>query len=213
MNEGQSSRRAFLRQSALGAGGFFLAGLLPDALLAAHREARVAAAAGEKFTFLAPDEAADIKAFAAQVIPTDDTPGANEANVVYFIDNVLTNYEPENQKAFRDAIGALNEIVQAENPSVTRFSALPSEKQVPAMQSFEKKWREESKPRFEGGGHNPFEMLRGYAIVGFLSDPALGGNKDMVGWQVIGFDGIGMHEPPFGYYDAELLKTPKEGGE
>ncbi len=214
MNDGQSSRRVFLKHSALGIGGVFLSGMLPDALFAAHREAHAAAAAGDKFTFLTAEEAADMKAFAAQVIPTDDTPGANEANVVYFVDNVLTNYEPENQKGFRESVAALNETTHAENPSVSRFSELKSDEQSQVMQAFEKEWNESGKRRRRTEAHNanPFEMLRAYTIMGFLSDPDLGGNKDMVGWQLIGYDGMSMHEPPFGYYDAELLKAPKEGG-
>jgi hypothetical protein len=58
-----------------------------------------------------------------------------------------------------------------------------------------------------GSGSNYFELLRTYIITGFLSDPDLGGNKDMLGWKVIGFDGMSAHQPPFGYYDAELLKS------
>ena len=36
--------------------------------------------------FFTPQQAADFDAFAAQIIPTDDTPGAREANVVHFTD-------------------------------------------------------------------------------------------------------------------------------
>lgn len=214
MNEGQSSRRVFLKQGTLGVGGLLFVNLFPETLLAAHREAQAAAAAGDKFTFLTPEEAADVRAFAAQVIPTDDTPGATESNVVYFIDNVLTKYEPEHQADFRKAVQDLNTVVEEENPSVKRFSALTSDKQVEAMRAFEDEAKGGQRGR-RGRSANAggFQMLRAFTVAGFLADPALGGNKDMVGWQLIGFDGAGMHEPPFGYYDAELLKEQKQGGD
>lgn len=34
-----------------------------------------------------------------------------------------------------------------------------------------------------------FEILRSHTIAGFFSDPIHGGNRDMVGWQLIGFPG------------------------
>ena len=52
----------------------------------------------------------------------------------------------------------------------------------------------------EKGGD--FGILRSYAVVGFLCDPADGGNKDTVGWKLIGFEDKFYYQPPFGYYDA-----------
>src|SRR5512146_357024 len=172
MNEAQSSRRVFLKQGTIGVGGLLFVNLFPETLLAAHHEARAAAAAGNKFTFLTPEEAADVRAFAAQVIPTDDTPGATEANVVYFIDNVLTNYEPEHQADFRKAVQDLNTVVEEENPSVKRFSALTPDKQVEAMQAFENEAKG-GRPGRRGRLANPggFQMLRVLTLAGFLADP------------------------------------------
>ena len=38
-------------------------------------------------------QAADVDAMAAQIIPTDSTPGAREARVVQFIDRALVTFE------------------------------------------------------------------------------------------------------------------------
>jgi hypothetical protein len=73
------TRRAFLVRSAMGAGGILLAGIAPEVLFAAQKQAATAAANSEAFRFFSPDEAADMQAFAAQIIPSDETPGANEA--------------------------------------------------------------------------------------------------------------------------------------
>jgi gluconate 2-dehydrogenase gamma chain len=45
-----------------------------------------------KTSFLTASEAADIDAVAARIVPTDDTPGAREAGVVYFIDRALATF-------------------------------------------------------------------------------------------------------------------------
>ena len=44
-------------------------------------------------------------------------------------------------------------------------------------------------------------------MAGFLSNPEDGGNKDGVGWKLIGFDGAPTHTPPFGYYDEQFVKA------
>jgi gluconate 2-dehydrogenase gamma chain len=49
-------------------------------------------------------------------------------------------------------------------------------------------------------GYGFFLMVIG--ILGFLSNPEYGGNRDKVGWKLIGFEDTFAYEPPFGYYDA-----------
>jgi hypothetical protein len=48
-------------------------------------------------------------------------------------------------------------------------------------------------------------MLQFATVVGFLCNPEDGGNRDMLGWKLIGFDHAPTHSPPFGYYDAQYL--------
>lgn len=206
------SRRVFLLRSAIGIGGALLANVAPEALFAAHEQARNAAANGEALRFFTPEEADDVKAFAAQVIPTDETPGASEANVVYFVDRALVEFEPGTQPAVRRAIVDLNELAQKISGSSARFAALTSSQQIRVMHEFEKfpfSLRRDMLGSFYGVGNNSFEHLRFLILSGFLCDPALGGNKDGVGWKLIGFDAMPTHEPPFGFYDAELLKSPE----
>lgn len=52
--------------------------------------------------FFAPEEAADMEAFAERLIPETDTPGARQAGVHRFVDAMLADVvEPEDQEAFR----------------------------------------------------------------------------------------------------------------
>src|SRR5262245_22880372 len=54
----------------------------------------------KQFTVLSAADAADIEAAASQIIPTDETPGAREARVVYFIDRALATVAKEQRPVF-----------------------------------------------------------------------------------------------------------------
>jgi gluconate 2-dehydrogenase gamma chain len=213
MTDWRWSRRAFLVRSRIGIGGVLLASIAPETLHAAHLFAREAAEKSEAFRLLTAEEAADVGAFAMQVVPTDETPGAAEANVVHFIDRVLVDFEPGAQPGFRRAIAELNQVSQTVSGQSVRFAALAPEQQMQVMGALEKlpnTARPDMLGSFYGIGSNSFDVLRSLVLAGFLSDPDLGGNKGGVGWKVIGFDGMPVHEPPFGYYDAELLSGPEK---
>jgi gluconate 2-dehydrogenase gamma chain len=200
----------FLVRSALGVGGAVVASFSPNALFAMHKHAREAASASGELKFLSKKEAADLKAFAAQVLPTTDTPGANEANVVYFVDRALIEIEPDSQPPIRAALQQLNDFARKNSTPPARFATLTSSDQMKVISALEKL---PSPPRadmlgsFYGVGSNSFDLLRSMVLAAFLSDPELGGNTDGVGWKLIGYDAMPMHEPPFGFYDAELLKA------
>ena len=77
------SRRALLQAIAATLGAAALPLGWAEIVLAAHQAHAAAHSAGESTrSFLSASEAADVEAVAAQIIPTDDTPGAREAGVV-----------------------------------------------------------------------------------------------------------------------------------
>ncbi|MBV9085492.1 MAG: gluconate 2-dehydrogenase subunit 3 family protein [Acidobacteriaceae bacterium] len=62
--------------------------------------------------FFGHDDFEALQAFTEILIPTDDTPGAREAHCAHFIDFVLsasTDYAPETQKRWRQAMTALRQ--------------------------------------------------------------------------------------------------------
>ena len=95
------SRRQFLFRSATGLGGAWLNMQWP-AILAAQNHAREAANSHTVlvFQFFSPEQAAEVEAAAAQIIPADDTPGAREARVIYFIDRALVTFDKDKQPAY-----------------------------------------------------------------------------------------------------------------
>ena len=47
-----------------------------------------------------------------------------------------------------------------------------------------------------------FEIVRRDTILGFFSHQQYGGNRDRIGWKLIGFEDAAVFQPPFGYYDG-----------
>lgn len=190
MNFADHSRRQFVLTSLSGLGSAWFAARWP-AILAAHQHSQ--AAEPGKFQFFSPEQAANVEAIAAQIIPTTDTPGAREARVIYFIDRVLVTLDKESQPKYVQGLKELQSKVQELVPGAGEFSALTSDQQVQVLTAIEK-------TEF-------FEYVRYHTIVGFLADPQYGGNYKETGWKVIGFESDMHFDPPFGYYDAEENKS------
>lgn len=188
-----NSRRHFLFQSATGLGGAWLSLHWP-AILAAQNHAREAAnsPSGLEFHFFSPGQAAEVEAAAAQIIPADDTPGAREARVVYFIDRALVTFDKDKQPAYLQGILELQAKTRKLLPQAKSFAGLTSPQQIEVLHAIEK-------TEF-------FELLRLHTIVGFFARPEYGGNHNHVGWKLIGLEEEMTYEPPFGYYDAEYNK-------
>ena len=127
-----TTRRTFISQAAASLGLLYVTGITPELLAQAHEHAKAAPLNldGQPFRFFTPQEAADYEAFASQIIPTDDTPGAKEANVVRFVDFALREIEPQNQQDFRAALKKLNEQAKKTIPQAVSFSALSSAQQI-----------------------------------------------------------------------------------
>jgi gluconate 2-dehydrogenase gamma chain len=184
------SRRLFLIRSLTGVSSAWLALRLPE-IIAAQEHAHHAALseAPTKFEFFTPEQAAEVEAMAAQIIPTDDTPGAREARVIYFIDRALTTFDKDKQQLYVKGLSQLQAKQKKMFKNSAKFSSLNSEQQIKVLKAIEKQ-------AF-------FETVRVHTIMGFFADPSYGGNYDKVGWKLIGFKDDFYFKPPFGYYDRE----------
>src|SRR6266567_6442897 len=194
------SRRAFLSRAGAGLSAAWVSANWP-ALLAAADHARHAlqSATPPKFEFFSPDQAVEIEAIAARIIPTDDTPGAREAGVVYFIDRGLATFAVDDQKTYREGLPELQARVGEMFPGTAKFSGLKPEQQDEVLHSFDENAPATRRPRrARPGAQNFFETVRQHTIAGFLIDPDYGGNHDGVGWKVIGREREHMFAAPFG---------------
>lgn len=184
------SRRTFLVDSVTGLGAAWIAANASGIINAENYVLRAAQSGRPmKFAFFTPEQAVEIEAMAAQIIPTDETPGAREARVVNFIDRALTTFNKDNQAAYTKGIADLQAQTRQLFPSATKFSALTGPQQIQVLTAMEK---------------TPFfNMVRTHTVIGFFASPVHGGNQDKIGWKLIGYDDSLNFRPPFGYYDAQ----------
>jgi gluconate 2-dehydrogenase gamma chain len=185
----QLSRRLFLSAAAAMFGVASLPLEWAQVANAAHEA--VAAQQGDAvhFIFLASVEAADVEAIAAQIIPSDQTPGAREAGVVYFIDRVLGTFFSQLAGDFRSQLADFRSFCHNRNSDMTSFAALSSEQQIELLQAVE---------------HTPFfTTMRLLTVLGMFSMSSYGGNRHNVGWKLLGFEDQHVFAPPFGYYDRD----------
>jgi gluconate 2-dehydrogenase gamma chain len=179
-----------LAASASGFGSAWLATHWPQ-ILAAQQQARQAARSGGKLEYLTPDQASSVAAVAAQIIPTDSTPGATEAGSVFFIDRALASFDRGQQAVYTKGLDELQ--TRARQAGAEKFSALSAAQQIETLKSIEK---------------TPFfNAIRVHTIVGFFANPEYGGNNGKVGWELIGFDDKFFFRPPFGSYDRDAHKA------
>jgi gluconate 2-dehydrogenase gamma chain len=202
------SRRGFLSQSLTGISAVWISAHWP-AMLSAATHARQSAkfSSPAKFEHFSPEQAAEVDAISARIIPTTDTPGAHEAGVVFFIDRALVTFAKDNQKTYAEGLPELQARVREMFPAAGKFSAATPEQQDKILESLDEQSRDAGRTPFRSsaGAQSFFETARVHTIMGFLIDPDSDkrGNRDGAGWKVIGRDNEHMFQPPFGYYDKD----------
>lgn len=133
-----------------------------------------------------------IESLAETILPEDDTPGARKAGVIYFIDRALVTFSRDSQRLYRRGLKNTQAVHKRLFPHSSGIETLNAEERIQLVQAIEK-------TEF-------FRILREHTVMGFLAHPSWGGNKDEVGWKLIGFADTTAFRPPFGYYD-----DPKNG--
>jgi gluconate 2-dehydrogenase gamma chain len=158
--------------------------------------------------FFSLDEATAVEALADRIIPPDpQTPGGKDAGCAVFIDRQLAgpygraeghynrppfmhggkNQGPQRAggptKTYRDGLAALDRYCRGQHGKP--FADLSDDVKDELLKGVE-----EEKIKLEGvDGKSFFEELIGDVQMGFFADPIYGGNRDMVGWKMIGFPG------------------------
>jgi gluconate 2-dehydrogenase gamma chain len=140
-------------------------------------------------SFLSAADAADVDAVAAHIIPTDDAPGAREVGIVYFIDRALATFLSRLGSDYRAALHEFQAAFRLRHPEAASFALLPSARQIAYLETVD---------------HTSFfEMTRLLTLLGMFSLPGYGGNRDLAGWKLIGFEDRHFFQPPFGHYDRD----------
>ena len=182
-----------------------------EAVVRGAREARAAAPAYAQppEVYLTASELGFVEAAVARIIPNDELgPGAKEAGVGTFIDHQLAGpygraerwymqgpwKQGEHEQGYqlkltpaelyRAAIADIEQYVRGKYGNKS-FAELDAKTQDDVLHGLEKNEVQLA--------HVPadtfFNMLVDNTVEGFLADPVYGGNRDFVGWKLIGFPG------------------------
>ena len=166
----------------------------------------------EAYTYFTEPEAAFLEAAVERLIPTDEHgPGARSAGVAFFIDQQMVGvfgtgakmytggpwlpgngnqgYQLRQSPAelYRQGIAATN--AYCETTYQKTFAELSAAHQDDVLTGLDT-----GKITFD----NPpakvfFEMLLQNTVEGFFGDPLYGGNRDKVGWKLVGFPGVAAY--------------------
>lgn len=192
------SRRDFVAAVGSAGAAWLLAGARERGEAVAHAAHQVTQAQ-PVLSVLTRAEAAEVEAFASRIIPSDDTPGAREAGVVYFIDRSLATWAKDQLPGFRAGLTKLAKDVGAKFRGQTRLSALTPVQQDEVLRSIEQ---------------TPFfGQMRFATISGMFSLPTHGGNRDYVGWKLVGQEDGMDFKAPFGWYDQPANRRALLGGD
>ena len=166
-----SNRRNFIKQLGLAFGSILL----------------VPACASRQYTwrFFTENEAKTVIAFAEQIIPADEDPGATDANVINFIDKQLMGSYKRFQQEYRNGIPALE---QSSHKILRKaFYELDWDEQTHFMEQMEagnlpeEFWKESNQKRF-------FKLMLDHTMQGFYGSPRHGGNKNYVSYKMMKID-------------------------
>ncbi|HEY8409976.1 MAG TPA: gluconate 2-dehydrogenase subunit 3 family protein [Pyrinomonadaceae bacterium] len=123
------------------------------------------------------------------LIPPDDFPGAYEAGVCNYLDQLLQTDLAEHAEVFRSGIDQIEAEAQARFNR--RFPELRQEQKILTLAAIEAGAVATSWPvdprRF-------FEMLVNTTAEGYYSDPQQGGNRDRISWVMTGFEDSASNE-------------------
>ena len=207
MKSGETARREFLFRSGGAAAFAWMSAQWPSILAAAQHAHETTKAGGTAhFEVLTAEQARNVEAIAAQIIPSDELPGAGEAGVVFFIDRALKTFAKDSRPVYEKGLADVNHMTSAKYPGVKTFADATAEQQEKIMAELMEELRHPfSGPRNRRAAPSDdfVQTIWQHTILGFLVDPGAGGNRDYAGWKAIDRDPAHSFSPPFGYYDKD----------
>ena len=118
--------------------------------------------------------------------------------MVHFMDRAFDSVFPELLEPTRDRLEVFQKRIADSFPGAGRFSDLDEADQDAYLAKHDS-------TAF-------FRNVRFLTIAGFFGMSKYGGNRDDVGWQLIGMDPHKRAwQSPFGFYDTEYLRGKQDG--
>ena len=189
------SRRRLLRRA--GAGGAAIAGAavagaaagVPLSVFSPVTEAvaqdGARTPAREPLETLTEAEAAVLEAIAARLIPTDETgPGAAEARAAHYIDRALGGALAGARETYRSGLASVDAYARSARGGP--FAELRAADQDAVLTDMERG----AASGFAAGSAPFFNLVLGHVLQGTFGDPHYGGNRNFVGWDLLGYPGV-----------------------
>jgi gluconate 2-dehydrogenase gamma chain len=178
VRQGGLSRRTFMKRTGAVAGGVALLGAWP----AAMSQAAAAATAGS----LTPAEMATLEAVLAQLLPKDELgPGAVEVGVPQYIAGSLAGSYKPLLSTYQAFLSTLDTAAGSGG-----FTGLSGGEQVKLLEQVESGKTPGVSAAESVAAESVFSLVLEHMREGMFGDPMYGGNKDLAGWDLIGYPGI-----------------------
>lgn len=143
------------------------------------------AQAAAPYANLTPAEAATLEAVVGRLIPADASgPGALEAGAARYIDGALGSALAAQRPAYAGGLAALEAYARA--TAGAPFAALPPERQDAVLTDVE----QNRATGFTPSSGAFFDLVLGHTLEGTFGDPSYGGNRDFIGWELLGYPGL-----------------------
>jgi len=161
--------------------------------------------------FFNEEEARIVEAIAGRIIPGNPSnPGAKEAGAVVYIDRALAGFFSHLQTFYRKSIADFDRTSRSRFGRV--FLDLNESEQDEFLRSIEGALEQRS---VEGAlrDDQPGRLSQFFAVVyehtleGTFGDPIYGGNRDALGWKMVGFPGAQWA------YTAEQMRPGFDAGQ
>ncbi len=159
---------------------------------------------------LTPEETATLSALMECLFPADALgPGAVEIGVVDYLMRAFAGPYRDLLPVYRRGLAALDDVARREHGQP--FAGLPSERRDAIVARLERGQLEELQDTDVEGF---FEVVWQHLREGLFSDPIHGGNRQMLGWRLIGFPGA-----QYGYMaeeqqlDAPIIREPRSAAD
>jgi len=134
---------------------------------------------------LTTGEAGTLDAVVARLIPSDALgPGAKEAGATRYIDRALGGALSSSRQAYTSGLSALDRYARSSRGKA--FAELPPTDQDSVLIDVETG----AATGFTGSSAAFFAMVLNHTHQGTFGDPYYGGNRDFIGWDLIGYPGV-----------------------
>lgn len=160
-----------------------------------HKAAKPTIYREQELQALSKRQAQLLDAIAARLFPTTDTPGAVEAGALFYIDQALAGPFPELLPFYTKALRAVDR--HAKEQFAAAFVKLSKEQQDSVLKDFEA-----GRVSMYAKATEFFETVRAHVLEGVFGEPNYRGNKDLIGWKLVGFPG-----QQYGYPDAYINRV------